>query len=62
MKLKVQVTTLDRTVKTVTVDVVRLDVSVAVKKAILALNLNMSDVYEAHIVTAWGVNHARCND
>jgi hypothetical protein len=51
MKLKVQVTTLDQTVQTVTVDVVKLDVSVAVKKAVLALDLEMSDVYEAHIVT-----------
>ncbi len=51
MKLKVQVTTLDDAVETVTVDVVRLDVSVAVKKAVLMLDLDMSDVYEAHIAT-----------
>ncbi len=51
MKLKVQVTTIDQRVQTVTVDVVRLDVSIAVKKAVLALELDMSEVYEAHIVT-----------
>ena len=51
MTLKVQVTANNGAVKTVTVEVPRLDVLVAVKKAALVLDLNMSDVYEAHIVT-----------
>lgn len=51
MKLKMQVTTIDNAVQTVTVELAKLDIRVAVKKAALALNLDMADVREARIVT-----------
>ncbi len=51
MKLKVQVMTVAGAVETVTVDVPSLDVSVAVQKAVLALDLEMSDVREARLIS-----------
>jgi hypothetical protein len=51
MNLKVQVTTVDGAVMPVTVNVATLDAVVAVKKAVLALDMDMSNVSEAYIVT-----------
>jgi len=50
MKLKVQLIGNDETVAVKTVEVPRLDVQVAVKKAALSVNMAMSDVREARIL------------
>ena len=51
MKLKMQVTTNADQVLVTTVEVPKLDIPVAVKKAVLAFGLAMSDVREVRAVT-----------
>jgi hypothetical protein len=50
MKLKMRVVTKNGRARIVPVELPRLDVEVAVKKAVLSLGLDMSEVQEARIV------------
>lgn len=51
MKMKMQVMTLDGAVQITTVELPRLDIRVAVKKAAMALGLSMEEVREVRVVT-----------
>lgn len=51
MKLKMQVTTKADQVLVTTVELAKLDMQVAVKKAVLALGLDMSEVREVRVAT-----------